>query len=159
MDDDEDEETPSAPAAGLGPDRDENAVYGPGDPAYGPPDASWYERRQRERAAEDAMAQGPPPADASSARGPFEPPDKAEKDPWDDLLDDDYDERDSRDPLTRVKSLYQTAESLGDDTLDRRFEELLERQRKLITTFLDQSRPEIPDADRVIEQLTTARPS
>jgi hypothetical protein len=133
-------------------------VYGPSDPAYGPPDPSWYERRQRELREEEARAQAPPPAeDQEAVRGPFDPPPKPEPDPWGGLLDDD--KQDSQDPLDQVKSLYQTAESLGDDTLDRRFEELLERQRKLIAAFLDQSRPEIPDPGQVIERLTAARQS
>jgi hypothetical protein len=117
-------------------------AYSTEDPAYGPPDASWYERRQREREEEENAERGIP--GESQSRGMFEPPPKAEPDLWDMLLGDEEPDYE-RDPLGQVKSLYQTAESLGDDKLDRRFEELLERQRKLIGAFLQQSRPEFPE--------------
>jgi hypothetical protein len=122
--------------------REPPEAYSPADPGYGPPDASWYERRQREREEEENAERGIP--DESQARGMFEPPPKAEPDPWGSLFDGEEPDF-SRDPLGQVKSLYQTAESLGDDKIDRRFEELLERQRNLIGAFLQQSRPEFPE--------------
>jgi hypothetical protein len=138
----DDEDQPQASQEPQEPQEPPEA-YSVADPAYGPPDALWYERRQRERE-EEEIRERAAAEDSPQARGPFEPPPKPEPDPWGGLLDGE--EADfSRDPLGQVTSMYQTAESLGDDKLDRRFEELLERQRSLIGAFLQQSRPEFPE--------------
>jgi hypothetical protein len=42
---------------------------------------------------------------------------------------------DGQDSLERLADLYETAESLGPDALDKHFDELLERQRKLINGY------------------------
>ncbi|MBO0805116.1 MAG: hypothetical protein J2P25_18825, partial [Nocardiopsaceae bacterium] len=129
-------------------------AYGPDDPAYGPPGPTWYERRKREREREleeeeflaDAAEEAPP------SRGVFEPPSHrpgsggAAPTGLDLLLDAvDGSNDDGTDPLDRVKDLYLAAEAVSDEDLDRRFEELLERQRKLIGAFLERERPPIPD--------------
>jgi len=70
------------------------------------------------------------------ARGAFEPP--PEQHPGlASLLRIDYDllAGDSVDSLDRLKSLYETAQVLDGETLDKHFDEVLERQRKLISAF------------------------
>ena len=44
------------------------------------------------------------------------------------------------DRLERLKDLYDTAEGLGDEGIDRHFSELLERQRKLISAYFTEYR-------------------
>jgi hypothetical protein len=86
-----------------------------------------------------AARQGPaarPPASEESQddRGAFEPPAG--------LLHIDYDllADDSADSLERLKDLYDTAEALGGEGIDRHFNELLERQRKLISAYFTEYR-------------------
>lgn len=134
----------------------EAEVYGPDDPGYGPPDPSWYERRKRERELEREREEEEFLAEAAEetpyARGAFEPrsrqsaPAGAEPTSLDLLLDaDEGTDAEVGDPLDRVRDMYLAAEAVGDDDLDRRFEELLERQRKLIGVYFERSRPEMPE--------------
>lgn len=130
-------------------------AYGPDDPAYGPPDASWYERRKRERELEREREEEEFLAEAAEetppARGAFEPRSQqpgsgaAEPTSLDLLLDADDPTEHEQEPLDRVKDMYLAAEAVSDDDLDRRFEELLERQRKLVGAYFAQSRPPMPD--------------
>jgi hypothetical protein len=150
------------PAASVYRDTDEAADeapaedYGPDDPAYGPPDAAWYERRKREREAEREREEEEFLAEAagetaSSSRGAFEPlanrsgTGPAEPTGLDLLLNADDGADNDQDPLDRVKDMYLAAEAVSDADLDRRFEELLERQRKLISAYFTRSRPAMPD--------------
>jgi hypothetical protein len=169
---------PAKPTGSAGPDKpgksgeevSSGTAYGPDDPGYGPPDADWYERRKRERELElereeeeflaEAAGEEPP------SRSVFEPLARSDSDSGagaaepkltslDLLLNaddgDDYEE----DPLTRVKDMYLAAEAVSDSDLDRRFEELLERQRNLVGAYFRQSRPsmewpqEQPEKDSV----------
>jgi hypothetical protein len=131
--------------------------YGPDDPAWGPPDPSWYERRKREREAErereeeEFLAEAAGETASSSSRGAFEPlsdrsgPGPAEPTGLDLLLNADDGADNDQDPLDRVKDMYLAAEAVSDADLDRRFEELLERQRKLISAYFTRFRPVMPD--------------
>jgi hypothetical protein len=130
-------------------------AYGPDDPGYGPPDPSWYERRklererEREREEEEFLAEAA--GEEWPARGVFEPLSRdtgsgpAQPTSLDLLLNSDDGTDDDQDPLDRVKDMYLAAEAVSDTDLDRRFEELLERQRKLISAYFNQSRPPMPD--------------
>jgi hypothetical protein len=130
-------------------------AYGPDDPAYGPPDPSWYERRKLERERERVREEEEFLAEAAEeeppARGVFEPlsrqtgPGPAQPTSLDLLLNADDGADYDQDPLDRVKDVYLAAEAVSDTDLDRRFEELLERQRKLISAYFRQSRPPMPD--------------
>jgi hypothetical protein len=150
------------PTASVYRDTDEAAEeapaedYGPDDPAYGPPDPSWYERRKREREAEREREEEEFLAEAagetaSSSRGAFEPLSNrsgsgpAEPTGLDLLLNADDGTDNDQDPLDRVKDMYLAAEAVSDADLDRRFEELLERQRKLISAYFTRFRPAMPD--------------
>lgn len=93
--------------------------YGPDDPAYGPPSADWYTAEaQAERLAAEEL---------QPARGVFEPHpnqgDVGQEDPADD-----------RPPLEKIRNFYLTAEASAEN-LDRQFDELLERQRQLISAY------------------------
>jgi hypothetical protein len=130
-------------------------AYGPDDPAYGPPDPSWYERRKLERERERELEEEEFLAEAAEeeppARGVFEPLSRetgsgpAQPTSLDLLLNADDGTDYDRDPLDRVKDMYLAAEAVSDTDLDRRFEELLERQRKLISAYFSQSCPPMPD--------------
>ena len=41
--------------------------------------------------------------------------------------------------LDQIKDLYLTAEAIGDDALEKHFEQVSERQRQLIREFFDKS--------------------
>jgi hypothetical protein len=75
------------------------------------------------------------------ARGAFEPP-RQQHPELAGLLHIDYDllAGDGTGSLGRLKDLYETAEAIGDEGLDKHFEELLERQRKLISAYFDEYR-------------------
>ncbi len=44
--------------------------------------------------------------------------------------------------LDQIKDLYLTAEAIGDDALDRHFDQVSQRQRELIREFFDKSQPD-----------------
>ena len=114
--------------------------YGPDDPAYGPPSADWYAREEADRYAreeqEEEEAAGEP-EEPQHVRGPFEPPQhSAEQAALYRVLAGEPPEDGGLDrPLGRLKDLYQTAEAVGADNLDKHFEELLDRQRQLIREY------------------------
>ena len=123
------------------PESAEAAVpYGPDDPAYGPPSADWYAREEADRYAreeqEEEEAAGEP-EEPQHVRGPFEPPQhSAEQAALYRVLAGEPPEDGGLDrPLGRLKDLYQTAEAVGADNLDKHFEELLDRQRQLIREY------------------------
>jgi hypothetical protein len=128
-----------------------NSGYGPGDPAYGPPAPDWLARHEaaRRQAAEDELrlARGafeplgpdhivaePPGFDgddyqAPAIPGPAGPPDQEAEHEVDMALSGDGP------PLEQIKDIYQAAEKIGDERLDRHFEQLLDRQRQLIRDY------------------------
>jgi hypothetical protein len=98
----------------------------------------------RSPAAKDALVETGSEPDARKratgelerARGAFEPP--PEQHPGlANLRHIDYDllAGDSVDSLDRLKSLYETAQGLDGEILDKHFGELLETQRKLVSAF------------------------
>jgi hypothetical protein len=136
------------------PDEPETAQpYGPDDPAYGPPSPDWYARGARddeEEARQQAAAE-----DLRYVRGPFEPlPHTGAtasqaasyqgityEQPGDD--NDDSGDNDLGAPgdkaLEQIKDLYMTAEAIGVENLDRHFQQLLERQRQLISEYFKEA--------------------
>jgi hypothetical protein len=48
--------------------------------------------------------------------------------------------------LEQIKDLYLTAEAIGEDALDKHFDQVSQRQRELIRDFFDRSRPDGEDA-------------
>ena len=124
---------PEAAAPGL--------PYGPDDPAYGPPTSDWYARREEEDARQEAAA-----AELAYVRGPFEPlpHSGAGQVAGDGVASASYEtgpDEDDRfgDPgdgaLELIKDLYLTAEAIGAENLDKHFQQLLERQRQLISDY------------------------
>jgi hypothetical protein len=130
------------------PDEPETAEpglpYGPDDPAYGPPTPDWYARQEEEEeATQQAAAEELP-----YVRGPFEPlPHSAEASQaaagdW--AASALYEPAPGEDDgfggpgdgaLEQIKDLYQTAEAIGAENLDKHFHQLLERQRQLISDY------------------------
>jgi hypothetical protein len=120
------------------------AAYGPDDPAYGPPGRDWYERteeaRRQEAEAELRQARGAfeplPPDHEITARAQPDTPGQGTADG-----DDPHDDLDvalvgqGAEPLERIKDLYVTAEAIGERRLDKHFDQLLERQRQLISDY------------------------
>jgi hypothetical protein len=101
------------------PQPEPDTAYGPDDPAYGPPSAGWY-------SSEDQAAEEP-----QHARGVFEPPRNqggSGQDPADDTP-----------PLEQIRDFYLTAEAISADNLGRDFDELLERQRQLISAYFTEA--------------------
>jgi hypothetical protein len=141
--------TPEAPAATKEPGYD---AYGPGDPAYGP--AVPAEPKRSEEVA--APAAGPAEPDPG-LRGPFEPLRADQLDLEDEQPgptgypaaeaepDDELDFGDPTDPgagtLGDLRDLYLTAEAISPARLDRHFEQLLERQRRLISQYFQAPGP------------------
>jgi hypothetical protein len=141
------------------PDVAPEQMYGPDDPAYGPPGPDWYTRgEERETATQDGGPQAGP-GEQATARGPFEPlragdagyqpagdavdgegqpsgetPETPEHETLDFLgLDTPSDPEAG--PLGQVKDLYLAAGRIGTDGLERHFDQLLDRQRKLISDY------------------------
>jgi hypothetical protein len=157
---------PEAARPGTVPDVDQALAYGPDDPAYGPPGPDWYQRdEERAPRTQDAV----PPATAGESRatrGPFEPlspVDRAEAgyadyqsadgepvfdgdqvtgpsaDEMPELLDFGTPTDPDAGALGQVRDLYETAETLGQASLDTHIDQLLERQRKLISEYFAES--------------------
>jgi len=114
------QEPPSPePASGWGPD----------DPAYGPPSPDWYasEDQAEQQAAEEFQpARGvfePLPNQGESGRGPagFELP-----------------EADGT-PLEQIEKFYLAAEAISAENLGAQFDELVERQRQLISAYFTEA--------------------
>jgi len=96
-------------------------AYSPDDPAYGPPSPEWYAGETQS---------GQPTAEQVAARGVFEPPPNQ---------GDPAHEPPAGQPLEQIKAFYLTAEAISPENLDRRFDELLERQRKLISEYFSEA--------------------
>jgi hypothetical protein len=141
------------------PDVAPEQMYGPDDPAYGPPGPDWYTRgEERETATPDGGPQAGP-GEQAVARGPFEPlrAGDAGYQPAGDAVDGEgqpsgetpqtpgHETLDflglgtptdpEAGPLGQVKDLYLAAGRISTDSLDRHFDQLLERQRKLISDY------------------------
>ena len=131
------------PSAGQQETAEPAVPYGPDDPAYGPPSADWYAREElyaREEPEREAADEAGEPEEPQRVRGPFEPPQhSAEQAALYRVLAGEPPEDGGPDrPLGRLKDLYQTAEAVGADSLDKHFEELLERQRHLIREYFNE---------------------
>jgi hypothetical protein len=95
------------------------------------------------------VTEPPPPSSAPADGQPADTNQAADQDDQDDQDGDQHDDQndDQNDdldvalvgqgtgPLARIKDLYATAESIGERRLDRHFEQLLERQRQLISDY------------------------
>jgi hypothetical protein len=166
------------------PDLDPAMIYGPDDPAYGPPGPDWYKRREQGTSWAEEGDKDPDEGEPASVRGPFEPlrpgerdgsgageyrpaddelsldglsldgeddapyPDMSAYEALDDELPDLLDFGTPSDPeagtLGQIKDLYETAESISPAGLDRHFDQLLERQRQLISEYFKESGGVIP---------------
>jgi len=136
---------PGPPGALPGADLD--TAYGPDDPAYGPPSPDWY---TRDREAEQEAAAAAVVRELRDARGPFEPPrhqggSGQELAPYQPVGYESPDAGED-DPigggtkaLDQIKDFYLTAEAIGPENLDRHLEQLLERQRQLITEYFTET--------------------
>ena len=121
-------------------------MYGPDDPAYGPPSPGWYSRDEMPGQQAAAGAAG----ELAQARGPFEPlehpmgtgrelvsyqpigyelPGASGEDPV----------GGGTSPLDQIRDLYRAAEATGPGDLDRSFEQLLGRQRQLISDYFTET--------------------
>jgi hypothetical protein len=109
--------------------------WGLDDPAYGPPSPDWYtsEDQAEQQAAEESQpARGvfePLPNQGGSGQGSaaglpagFELP-----------------EADGTPPLEQIEKFYLTAEAISAESLDTHFDELLERQRQLISAYFTEA--------------------
>ena len=138
-------------------------MYGPDDPAYGPPGPDWYKRGEERVAATPDGGPQADPGDQSAARGPFEPLHSGDagyqpageaedgegqpsgetpETPGDETLDFlglDTPTDQEAGPLGQVKDLYLAAGRISTDSLDRHFDQLIERQRKLISDYFKDS--------------------
>jgi hypothetical protein len=131
---------PGPPGA---PAQDPDVPYGPDDPAYGPPSPEWYARDKQDGQERTA-------GELEHARGPFEPPrhqggsgqelaayQPAGYEPPGAVEDDPIGGGTSA--LDQIKDFYLTAEAIGPENLDRHIEELLERQRQLISDYFKEA--------------------
>lgn len=147
--------------------------YGPDDPDYGPPSPDWYERAEEARRHEveeelrqargafeplppDHVVTAPdPPGEPAGAQDPGtvlagESADDTQGKLAGDLDEDLGDDLDvallgrGAEPLEGIKDLYLTAETIGDRRLDKHFEQLLERQRELISEFFTKAELRVP---------------
>ena len=117
---------PSSPALDD-PAAEPATAYGPDDPAYGPPRPGWDTEDQAEQRAAEAL---------QSLRGAFEPPvNQGESAP----NADEGDPATSTTALDQIRDFYLTAEAIDPENLDRHFDELLERQRQLISDYFSEA--------------------
>jgi hypothetical protein len=161
---------------------DPDLAYGPDDPGYGPPSPDWYRRTEEApvesvEPEQEAEAEGSP-----ARRGPFEPArhdelahagqpaedaDGAAATPDVDLSEmPEFDSIGAETPdlldlgpddpvdgaLGGLRNLYQTAEAIASDRLERNLDRLVERQRMLITEYFTKPGdlgPSDPDAPPV----------
>jgi hypothetical protein len=113
------------------PPQEPASAYGPDDPHYGPPSAEWYtSEAQAERQAAEEL---------QTIRGVFEPlPNQGESGRQSAAGLPVAFEEDTP-PLERIKDFFLTAEAFSAENLDRHFDELLERQRQLISAFFTET--------------------
>lgn len=129
---------PGPPGVPGGLAQDPDVPYGPDDPAYGPPSPEWYARGKQDGLERTA-------GELEHARGPFEPAryqdgsgqELAAYQPPAAVEDDPIGGGTSA--LDQIKDFYLTAEAIGPENLDRHVEELLERQRQLISDYFKEA--------------------
>lgn len=102
---------------------------------------------------DDPAATTPGRPDAGQeTRGPFEPLVKSGDTPPPpsprDEIPDERPDLETR-SLDKIKDLYATAEAIGDDNVDRHFDDLMRRQRELITEYFKETRSEPGDQTAV----------
>ena len=132
-------------------------IYGPDDPAYGPPAPGWYQRGEEQAPrTENVSAAAESPEQPSAVRGPFEPlrldGQQAAGEPHEQTAGDQPEEPDLPDfldfgpptdpeggTLGDLRDMYLTAEAITPARLERHFDELLEKQRKLISEYFKES--------------------
>jgi hypothetical protein len=130
------------------PSADASGAYGRDDPGYGPPGSSWYNKGQSvAEPAEETAGSAQPAAirpidpDSRVSRGPFEPRGEADapvSSEFPGIADDDP--AGSADAaLGRLKELHLTAAAIAPQSLDAHFDQVLERQRKLISEYLSEA--------------------
>jgi hypothetical protein len=109
--------------------------WGPGDPAYGPPSPDWY--TSEDQAGQQAAGEFQP------ARGVFEPlPNQGESGPVPSAglpVGFELPEADGTPPLEQIEKFYLAAEAISAENLDTHFDELLERQRQLISAYFTEA--------------------
>jgi len=111
------------------------SAWGPGDPAYGPPSPGWYtsEDQAEQQAAEEFQP----------TRGVFEPlPNQGGSGQVSAAglpADFELPESDGTPPLEQIEKFYLTVEATSAENLDTRFDELLERQRQLISAYFSET--------------------
>jgi hypothetical protein len=132
-------------------------IYGPDDPAYGPPAPGWYQRGEEQAPRTENVSVAAESAEQPSAvRGPFEPlrlvGQQAADEPGEQTAGDQPEEPDVPDfldfgpptdpeagTLGDLRDMYLTAEAITPARLERHFDELLEKQRKLISEYFKES--------------------
>jgi hypothetical protein len=149
--------TAANPVARSAPD----SPYGPDDPGYGPPGPDWYRRSQEEPEVAEAATTYNAADEPAAVRSPFEPLAHTSSASWpgeaggtsaeqpaagyEDPDLDDLDPGESEDgALGMLKNLYVSAERMGAETTgtegaERKLDQLLERQRKLISEYFKES--------------------
>jgi len=107
---------------------------GPGDPRDDPPDG----RRSDSQASSPGQASNPGQADTTGQADQAKSGETHDPAQSGDVREDDLDVAlvgQGTGPLARIKDLYVTVEAVGDRTIDKHFDELLERQRQLISDY------------------------
>ena len=155
-------------SAGGAADVDPALAYGPDDPAYGPSGTDWYKRdeehgsRTTADTEESRIARGPfeplsPSEREAAGHADYQPTDAApalDDEQADQTEISDYQSVDDEtselldfgtptDPeagaLGRISDLYLAAETISPAGLDTHFDQLLERQRELISEYFMES--------------------
>ena len=110
-------------------------AWGPDDPAYGPPNPDWY--TSEEQAEQQAAGEFQP------TRGVFEPLSNQGKSGQVSAaglpIGLELPEADGTPLLEQIEKFYLTAEAISAENLDTRFDELLERQRQLISAYFTEA--------------------
>jgi hypothetical protein len=109
------------------------------DYAYGPPSSAWY--------AGQALAGQQAPAEFEDARGPFEPlrhPGSGQEVISHRSAGFEFPSAEALatmglDAREQIREFYRTAEAIGPEDLDQHIEELLERQRQLISEYFKEA--------------------
>lgn len=83
----------------------------------------------------------PRPGPVEAPRGPFEPAQPRQAEPAQPEQAEDLPPS-AAEKLNQIKDLLVTAEALGEENLDKHFEQVSRRQRQLIREFFDRAMPE-----------------
>jgi hypothetical protein len=109
----------------------------PDVPPTQPPAAETEPARPRGPFEPMARPAAPPPGADSTSPHPAQPGQAAQARVQGTTADD---EQSAVHAMDQIKDLYATAEAIGDENVDRHFDELLQRQRELIAEFFKESR-------------------